>query len=70
MQNVPAGQPTSLVHPAGHAELVPLHTTLPAHTGEPTAPALDAPHVPLPAPDCFSAAAHASHAPAHAVLQQ
>jgi hypothetical protein len=49
---------------------VPSQTTLPAHVGEPLAPALLGPHVPFSVPLCFSVAAHASHAPAQAVSQQ
>ena len=70
VQYDPVGHAASLAHDAGQLVLVPSQTTLPAHTGEPAFPALLAPHVPLPAPLCFSAAAHASHAPAHAVSQQ
>ena len=51
--------------------MTPSHTTLPAHVGTPVLPAFDGKHVPLlvDVPAC-SVAAHASHAPAHAVLQQ
>ena len=63
------GQFASVAHDAGQLALVPLHSTFPAHTGEPAVPALLGPHVPSATPLCFSAAVHASHAPAHAVSQ-
>ena len=69
-QYMPLGQALSFTHDARQLVLVPLHTTSPAHTGEPDTPALVGPQVPLAVPDCLSAAAQASHAPLQAVLQQ
>ena len=69
-QYVPLGQPLSLKQDAGQLALEPSHTTAPEHTGEPDSPGFVTPHTPLEMPDSLSAAEHASHAPAQAVLQQ